>query len=160
MYFTCPLLLTGNVWHHPGWKPAGGRLWASRRVSRGILESDPHLDGDAPEPPAGTQPGPHHTHALPHQHLWTAGTHPPVPKLFSLTLMGVVQIIKVHSCYLKRVIPSEFVAFVFWNKLLCLVTTVGVVAFFSVGNNSLSIKSTPECWHCSILHNPAVLLSA
>lgn len=65
-----------------------------------------------------------------------------------------------HSCYLKRVIPSKFVAFVFWNKLLCLVTTVGVVAFCSLGNNSLSIKSTPECWHCSILHNPAVLLSA
>lgn len=73
------LLLTGNVWHHPGWEPAGGRLWASRRIPWGLLESNPYFDGYAPESPAGTQPGPHYPHPIPHHHLWSAGKHPRNP---------------------------------------------------------------------------------
>lgn len=113
------LLKTGNVWRNPGWEPAGGCLWASCWIPRGLLESDPHFNGHTIKPPAGTQPGPHHPHPVPKHHLWTAGTHLSVPSspmggwINDTIVYSTAVWIKIRTVYKLELTSSIFCLFVF-----------------------------------------------
>lgn len=67
----CP----GNVWHNFGWKPARGCMRTPGWVPGSLLAGNTHITEHSTQPSAGTQPGLHCSHTLPHSHLHSAGQH-------------------------------------------------------------------------------------
>lgn len=56
-FMTC----AGTVWHHPGWEPAGRRMWTPCRLPGGLLEGNT----PAQQQPSKPSSEPHHGHSRP-----------------------------------------------------------------------------------------------